>query len=173
MNEILKLKFKWSSDEAVSAFIADSAINCRKPFKYAANLIAMLAISGGVYRLTVFDWEFFPFALIAGGLYWLLLRRYDQAWSVRRKFKKRPDKDKIVNWAISTEELNSSVDGIGEASIKWDAISKVVHAQNGFVFYPNDQIHYWLPHTGFSNEKDIAKLISLAKTRGSEYIEMA
>ena len=172
MNESINIKFMWNSDEAIAAHTAHRKHTFRKPFRFAANIIAILAIFAGIYRVVAIGWALFPIALFAGGFYWLFLRRYDMAWTVRRRFKKRPDKDKIVNWTISENELHTSVEGIGEATVKWESFSKVVHAQEGFLFYANNQIYNWFPHSGFSNEKEIFRVKDLAKSKVAKFIEL-
>ncbi len=172
MKDPINIKFMWTSDEAVIAHTSHRMHSCRKPFRFAANLIAILAMLAGIYRIVVFGWAFFPVVVFAGGFYWLFVRRYDLAWAVRRRFKKRPDKDKMVNWVISEDALHSSVEGIGEATIQWESISKVVHAPKGFLFYPNDQIYNWFPHTGFTRENDIAKVAELAKSKVAKFIKL-
>lgn len=172
MNENINIKFLWNSDEAVAAHMAHLKHTFRMPFRVMGNIIAILFISLSIYKLITLGWSLFPLVLIVAGLYWLFLRRYDMAWTVRLRFKKRPDKDKIVSWRVSANELYTSAEDMGEATVKWESFSKVVHAPKGFLFYHNDQIYNWLPHSGFSNEEEIHKFKELTKSKVKIFIEL-
>jgi hypothetical protein len=172
MDTIINIKYRWNSDEAISAHTSHRLHTFRKPFRIAANTIAILAMFAGIYRIVVFGWAFFPVAIFAGGFYWLFIRRYDMAWSVRRRFKKRPDRDKIVNWKINEHKLHSSVEGIGESTVIWESFLKVVHGPNGFLFYPNNQMYNWFPHSAFQDQHEIEKFEELAKAKINQFINL-
>ena len=173
MSDIIKLEHEWNAKEAFSARDAHQLLAFRKPFRFAANIIAFLAMFAGIYRTVVFGWSMFPIAIFLGGFYWVFLRKHDVAWTFRRNFKKRPDNNKIVKWQISENELHSIVDGIGESTLSWTSFTKAVHTPQGFLLYQNDQIYNWLPHDGFINATDIARLSELAKAKIGIYIDIA
>jgi len=169
MDDIIKLQYEWNAREAVSARDAHELLAFRKPFRIVANIIAFLAMFAGIYRIIVFGWSLFPMAIFCGGFYWMFLRRYDIAWTFRRRFKKRPDNNKTVKWLISENELHSTVEGIGETTLNWASFSKAVHTPQGFLLYPNEQIYNWLPHHGFIDANDIARLSQIVKTKVVKY----
>ncbi len=173
MADIIKLEYEWNAQEALSARDAHQLLAFRKPFRLAANIIAFLAMFAGVYRIVVFGWSLFPIAIFCGGCYWMFLMRYDVAWTFRRRFKKRPDNNKIVKWHISENELHSIVDGIGESTLNWTSFSKAVHTPQGFLLYQNDQMYNWFPHRGFINATDISRLSELVKAKIGEYRNIA
>ena len=77
-----------------------------------------------------------------------------------------------IKFTIFENELHSSVEGIGEATVKWELFSKVVHAPKGFLFYPNNQIYNWFPHSCFSSENEIYRVKELAKSKVAKFIEL-
>ena len=142
---MIEASFLWTDEQAVIANRYHQRYTCRRPFRIAANGIAILAITGGVFRLSRFGLSLLPVGLIVGGLYWIFLRRYDMAWTVKRRFNKRPDKDKQVKWHFSPEGVDFETENLGSGRVKWDAFTKAVKTPVGYLLYPNDQMYHWLP----------------------------
>ena len=157
---MIEASFQWTAEQAAISTRYHLRNTCRRPFRVASYVIAVLAIAGGIFRITRFGWSFLAFSLIAGGVYWIFLRRYDVEWTARRRFKKRPDKDKFVKWQLSPEEITFETEGIGGGTVKWNAFTKAVKTPKGYLLYPNDQMYYWLPIVALNgHEKDFEELL--------------
>ena len=172
MSEAINANYTWNSDEAVTAHEANNRHKFRKPFRYASYVIAFLFMLGSIYKVVVAGWSFFSVVVFLGGIYWLFLRRYGQAWAVRRKFKKRPDKNATISWTITEDEINSSAGELGESSASWASVLKVVHASKGFLLYPTEELYYWIPHSSFRSESDISRMAHIAKDKVAKFIEL-
>jgi hypothetical protein len=105
--------------------------------------------------------------LVVTLLPWFVQRRL-----VKRAFSTRPDRDKLVHFAIDSSAIEMRVDGLYESSLNWNAVVRVVHTPRGFLLYPNELLTYWLPHHAFASEGDRAAFIKLAHQFAASYQEI-
>jgi hypothetical protein len=89
--------------------------------------------------------------------------------SLVRHFEKRPDRDKIIHFAVNKHKVTSGVEGLSEGNSEWSAFAEVVRTPEGFLFYPNDHLFHWLPNHAFASPEDADALAGMAREYAPKY----
>jgi hypothetical protein len=106
-----------------------------------------------------------PMALI--GLFFLLGKTITYS-SARRQFRRNPHKDAEISWYFSPDKISSAGEGF-DNSLAWNKVFKFVDTAEGFLIYPQKQLFYWVPFSGFKSESDVEGVRNLVKSKVSDY----
>lgn len=87
-------------------------------------------------------------------IYWLVFDRLN-AWYWGRGFARRPDANVQIEWQFSREEIKSETE-LGETTIRWKSLLRVVETNDGFLFYPLKNFFHWLPFSAFESPDCVA-----------------
>lgn len=112
------------------------------------------------------------FGFLAAGIYWFAFRQFDRRWSVRRQFKKRPDRDIEIEWQASLDKITTQ-SALSKSDIQWQVFTKMLRTPNGIMLYPTDQIYHWLPRRGFASDAEFERFIVLAKSKIPNHYDVA
>ncbi len=110
------------------------------------------------------------FLFVVFAIYWLFLRRTATKWWVSRGFNKRPDANALVEWEISEEKIKSQCEGLASSESQWKLFIKVVETNDGFLFYLQKNLFYWLPFSAFEQPEEIEKVKQFVKANGVQYV---
>ena len=157
MDEPITIKYRWTANEMVAAREYHFRNVCRPVFRWILSFIAVLAILAGwgSYTEGGLSWRAVLFPLL--GIYWLFLHRWDRRWTVRRHFRKRPDKDMTIEWTATENDFCIKTPE-SEARSTWKLIASATRTREGFLLYPNEGLFYWLPFHAFSSPDQIDRL---------------
>ncbi len=173
MENTVNAEYIWTSDEYLTAYKYHWRSNFRTFFRWALHIIAVLAMIGAGAKIYSHGFSILGVLLLLGGFYWLFIRRFDVAWTIKRKFKKRPDRDKKVEVSFSDTVIRIKIEGIGKSDLEWNAFVKAIHSPKGMLLYPNEGIFNWVPFTGFQSEEDTKTFIRLTQEKIGTYKKVA
>lgn len=171
MNHEIIASYVWTVNELIKSRENHQRDQCRPVFPGGIIFLSIMAIlSGWAYYLgkglSVFT---FLFPLI--GIYFLFLRKYDVRWTLRRHFKKRPDRDAHVIWTLNEDSFHIKT-GESESKHNWSQITKIRKASDGFLLYLNEVMYCWLSAAAFRNEDDLARAEDLLRRKAKEFGEI-
>lgn len=84
------------------------------------------------------------------------------AWNASRGFSRRPDANIEIVWQFFREKIQSRNE-LGEATIEWKSFLRVVESREGFLFYPLQNLFYWLPFSAFESADCIERVRELVR----------
>jgi len=168
MNQEIIASYSWTAEELIKAHENHRRAQCRPPFRAGLVFLSLMAILAGWCNYQSHGWPVLTVVFPLGGVYFLLLRKLDVRWTLRRRFKKRPDRDLRITWILAEDALQIETEET-QSKENWSQISKVRKARNGFLLYPNDQMFYWLPITSFASEVDWNRTEELLRSKVKDF----
>ena len=99
------------------------------------------------------------------GAYLLFLRHFEYKYFARRRFKKRPDKNKRIRIEVTEDIIKSEVEDIGKSEANWNSVYKALRNKEGIIIYPNEGIYHWIPNHAFQNEEELNQFWDLVKRK--------
>jgi hypothetical protein len=160
----VKAHFKLTADEMIRGIKAHSQ-HTPSMFRFARYL-------GGVMIFCAFfEWykqdlmTALPLFLI--GVFLISINAITQS-GIRRRFRKNPNRDSDVSWTFTSEKISSEGDGF-DHSMAWKKVFKFVDSSQGFLIYPQKELLYWIPFTGFESQSDIERVREIAKAQAVNY----
>lgn len=102
-----------------------------------------------------------------GGIMCIALPFY-MRWVAIRSARKLPNLNNTIKWHISESELRNATEG-AEARFDWDKITKIQEREKGFLLFPQPNVAFWIPKTGFRSEIDIELFREIAQSKQIEY----
>jgi hypothetical protein len=163
--------YVWPADELIKARENHARAQCRPRYRMGLKFVLLMMILAGWCNYQTQGWSILTVLLPVGGIYLLFLRKYDVRWSLRRHFRKRPDKDSHIVWTLGEDDLRNKTDN-SESRQNWSQIAKVRKANNGFLLYPNDQMFYWLPTTAFVSQEDRQRTEELLRRKIKDFSDI-
>jgi hypothetical protein len=103
--------------------------------------------------------------IVLAGAYLLFLRHFEYKYFARRRFKKRPDKNKNIRIEVTEDLIKSEVEDIGKSEANWNSVFKALRTKEGIIIYPNDGIYHWLPNHAFQSEDELNQFWDLVKRK--------
>jgi hypothetical protein len=165
-------KYRWTEAEAWKAKRYHGKKNFRWPFRGLAYFVL-----GGI--LLISSWSLFTygfalpsFAMLAFSFYFLFLLRLEARWWHLRRFRIRPDRDALVEYALSDDGISAKAEGLAESRSTWAAVFRVLRTPEGFLVYPNESVMYWLPRDGFAAAGAMEALDSLFRAKVPRYASL-
>jgi len=171
MNEEITASYVWTVDELIRARENHGRAQCRPSYRAGIIFLSLMAILAGFASYHTHGWSPPTYMLPIAGVYFLLLRKYDVRWGLRRHFKKRPDKNAQVVCTLDDNALQIKTSE-SESKQNWNQISKVRKARNGLLLYPNDTIFYWLPFTAFVSDNDWTRAEELLRNKVKDFADI-
>lgn len=74
-----------------------------------------------------------------------------------------------MQWQIFPDRVAVKTEG-SSTEIAWNKICRVIKTSHGFLIYPNEQAHFWIPLRAFTNTDDVAKLSRIAESEAKEFL---
>lgn len=107
----------------------------------------------------------FAIYLLVVGIY-CISRKKILEYRFRKNMKSAPAIDKEIEWKINTDGFSQNSE-LGSTELAWCSVYQSYTTKNGFLLYPQKNIYFWLPRTGFKSDKDYeeADKIFKAKTK--------
>jgi hypothetical protein len=169
MEQPIIVNYRWTAEELIAARHYHFHTVCRPIYRWGISFIAVCSLlaAWGYYTQKGLSLGAFFFAF--GGVYWLFFRGYDRRWAIRRSFRKRPDQDMAIEWAVTEDDYRVKSKE-SESRSTWKMISKVARTPKGFLVYPNATLFYWLPFHGLSDQGDIEKLEQIFRQHVPQYV---
>lgn len=85
--------------------------------------------------------------------YWIVALRFARA--IRRN----PQFGRAITWTFSPSGLEGQTDD-SDFRLNWSGFFETCTTRDGFLFYPQKEIYYWIPRSAFSSPDDVALLES-------------
>ncbi len=171
MNQEITAEYVWTVDELIKARENHERALCRPAFRAGLVFLCFTAILAGWCDYRMHGWSFPAILFPLGGIYFLVLRKYDVRWGIRRQFRKRPDRNTQVVWTLDDDVLQIKTEG-SESKQKLTRISKVRKARDGYLIYPHDTIFCWLPVSAFQSDDDRARAETLLRNKITDYADI-
>ncbi|HOF62322.1 MAG TPA: YcxB family protein [Candidatus Latescibacteria bacterium] len=73
---------------------------------------------------------------------------------VKRNIRRMPNFGKTINWTMDETGLRGRGEGF-DFSQDWSTIYSATITRDGFLVYPQKQMFYWLPSSGFTKREDV------------------
>lgn len=88
-----------------------------------------------------------------------------------RILRKNPQLNQTIRWTFTEEGLRGESDG-STLSTRWDQLFESASTLDGHLLYPQKDIYYWIPKTGFARSEDHEAFRELlrAKTKHREVV---
>ncbi|HNY77606.1 MAG: YcxB family protein [Sedimentisphaerales bacterium] len=170
MNQEITASYVWTVDDLLKAHESHRRVIFRPPFRIGLAFLSVMAILAGWCAYDSDGWSIPAVALPAVGVYFLLLRRYDVRWTLRRQYSKRKDQGLEVVWKLDTEGFRITT---SESDMRqnWSLVDKVRKSRHGFLLYCGGMF-YWLPMTAFANDDSRRQAADLLSTMAEDYAEI-
>ena len=168
MNQEITASYVWTANELIKAHENHRRAQCRPVFRAGLVFLSFMAILAGWCYYSDHGWSVPAVALPLGGIYVLFLRKIDVRWTLRRRFRKRPDRDLQLTWTLGDQALQIKT-GKSESRQDWSLITKVRKARDGFLLYLNGQIIYWLPLAALASADDRNRAEQLLRDKVKDF----
>jgi hypothetical protein len=170
------IRYRWTADELYQACRYHFRHGCRRPFRFGLHLLFGVLLVGGVH---MFILEYSAggaafaaaIAFLVVGVYWFAFFRIHWRWMVRRRFRKRPDRDIELEWQVADEQIQIQ-STLGRSEVTWLAFTKMVRTPHGAMLYPTEDFFHWLPRRGFESDAEYERFLDLAKSRIPRYYDV-
>lgn len=113
--------------------------------------IVLFAIFGGMAWRDPSDVTNYPFLLL--GVLGITLPLW-RIPLVKRNIRRMPNFGKTINWMMDEAGLRGRGEGF-EFSHDWPTIYSASITRDGFLVYPQKQMYYWMPSSGFATREDV------------------
>lgn len=171
MNQEIVASYVWTAEELIKAHENHRRTQCRPIFRAGIVFLSLMALLAGWCSYQAHGWSIPTVLFPAAGIYFLLLRKLDVRWTLRRRFRKRPNRDLRLTWILGDDALQIKTEE-SESKGKWSQIARVRRARNGFLLYPNYQIFNWLPITAFASEDDWNRAGELLRSKVKDFCDI-
>ena len=171
MNQEITASYVWTVDDLLKAHESHRRVIFRPPFRIGLVFLSVMAIFAGWCAYDSDGWSIQAVALPAVGVYFLLLRRYDVRWGLRRQYSKRKDQGLEVVWKLDTEGFHITT---AESDLRqsWRLVEKVRKSRHGFLVYSSNASFFWLPMRALSDEGSCRQAEDLLSTMAEDYAEI-
>jgi hypothetical protein len=167
--EPLVCRYRWTEQEAWKVARYHWKKGVRWPFRALAYLVLGGILVLSAWSLLTHGFAVSSLVLFLVSIYFILLLRFEARWQHRRKFRRRPDRDALLEYRVSDEGIAFKSEGLGEGQTTWAAVFKVLRVPDGVIVYPHEQVMYWLPHDGFSSAGASVELDRLLRAKVPRY----
>jgi hypothetical protein len=173
--EPITVRFVWTADDLITGRKYAIKLNKWSPIGYGFTAIVGLAIciyASGAHRqkhgvmIAIFIGGMILLGIIIGVPFARMISRF----LIRRRFAKRPDSGTEVVWEISDAGISTST-AQSKSENLWTSLQQVVSTPEGFLFMPNTEIFYFIPHRAFESGMDIERLKELARRCAAKFKE--
>jgi len=87
-------------------------------------------------------------------LYCLVLRHFINLRWHKKRFEKRIEKDKIVNYEIDSKQIKYDCEGLISIVMSWQLVTKLLIHKSGFLIFFEPASYHWIPRYSFQRETD-------------------
>ena len=171
MDQEITASYVWTADELIKAQENHARAQCRRGYRIGLKFVLLMMILAGWCSYQARGWSVLTVLFPLVGVYLLFLRKYDVRWSLRRHFKKRPDRDSRIVWTLGESDLQTRTDE-SQSRRNWSQITKVRRAPNGFLLYANDSMFHWLPTSAFACEEDRQRAEELLQSKIKDFADI-
>jgi hypothetical protein len=168
MTSSIKAQYKWSADELSEALRMHLRYNSASwPIKFIRWLGAFMVF--GCFFVILWGKQpilsSMPLAILGG--FFLSFNHFIR-WQFRRNFRSNPNKDVLITWVLTEEKLYSEGEGF-DFNLAWRKVFQVIDSPKGFLIYPQKNLYYWIPTSGFANQAEIECIRQFAKSNAINF----
>ena len=177
MEQPIIIRYRWTADDLYDASCYHFRHRCRPVFRLGLHFLFGVLIVGAVFMFIeeyrTGDGTFMPaIALLTVGVYWFAFRPFHVRWMVRRRFRKRPDRDIEIEWRATDDQMELRCT-LAHSEVAWPLFTKMVWTSRGVMLYPNEDVYHWLPRRGFESDSEYGRFLNLAKSKIPRYYNVA
>jgi hypothetical protein len=165
-NAPVEAQYKYTAEEVSKGL--------RMHMRYNFAFLRFVRIVGWMMLVAAFGSLFFGKVTVASmiplgvlALFFLLSDRFIDL-QFRLKFRQNPNKDALVSWTFSSDSISSEGEGFN-FTLAWNKVFTFIDSSKGFLIYPQKQLFYWIPFSGFKNESEIDYVRQTAKSQAITY----
>lgn len=161
MEEPIVIRYRWTAEELFRA----TRYSWRHMFSPRLRIILVgwaALLTGVSFWAGLAPVTSLLFLLVI--LYAFFLGELTLGWTVRRRFKQRPDRDTEIEWRVTEEKLRIH-SKLGESEVAWEVFAKGLLAPDGVLLYPSNEIFHWVPREGFANNTEFERFLELTKSK--------
>lgn len=159
-------EYDWTEDEYLESQNQYRKVQIRRPFLYLLYFVSGIISFLGILSLIEHSVSFSAIALTVVGLYFLILKRYEDIYLAKKRFRSNPSKNKHIRWQFQPDAVLVDVQEMSESSTSWAAFTKAIRTPKGILLYSNgNSIYHWLPNNAFEKPADLDKLWALMQEK--------
>jgi hypothetical protein len=165
MDRTIFIKHLWQIDDLVQAYKYHKKSS--KYFWLSRFIIFGLGIVNllfGIISLFSGDPNMFNGFQLAIGLILIMSEIISNA-SYRYRCKKLNYAGRQVEWEVMKDKITHRMLNLSESTFTWELIIGVLDTPKGFLLYPQRNLFYFIPKSGFQQQEDIAHFAFLAQDR--------
>ena len=130
-------------------------------------LAALLGIAGVMFFGVKSIWG--GLLMLGFGVLLIFSRAVDR-WILRYRFRKSPYRDRRVKIEFADEGLRTTSE-LADSVIRWEAYSRAVRVQTGFLLYQGPNAFTWLPATSFERSANLDAVAECFRRNVKEYAD--
>ncbi|MCH6258632.1 YcxB family protein [Puniceicoccaceae bacterium K14] len=82
----------------------------------------------------------------------------------RRNLRTSPAINKEVEWRMSMDGF-SQISELGKTELTWESVYQSYSTKNGYLIYPQKNMYYWVPRSGFASDRDFDEVNRILKEK--------
>jgi len=165
MDKTIYIKHLWRTEDLVQAYK-----DHKKSTKYFW-LSRLLVFGLGIFNLlfglfglfSELSNKFAIFQLIIGLL--LMLAEVISNLFYKYRCKKINYDNKQVEWEVREDKIVHRIINLSESTFTWELIKGILDTPQGFLLYPQKNLFYFIPKSGFQQPEDIAHFAFIAQDK--------
>ena len=163
MDKAIYIKHLWQTKDLVQAYK-----DHKKSSKYfwLSRLIVLglgiINLLFGLFGLFSEPSNKFAIFQIVIGLF-LLMGEVISNWFYQYRCKKIDYDNRQVEWEVREDKIVYRMINLSESTFSWELIKGILETDQGFLLYPQKNLFYFIPKTGFQQPEDIAHFVFIAQ----------
>ena len=163
MDKAIYIKHLWQTKDLVQAY-KDHKKSSK--FFWLSRLIVLglgiINLLFGLFGLFSEPSNKFAIFQIVIGLF-LLMGEVISNWFYQYRCKKIDYDNRQVEWEVREDKIVYRMINLSESTFSWELIKGILETDQGFLLYPQKNLFYFIPKTGFQQPEDIAHFVFIAQ----------
>lgn len=169
MDKAIYIKHLWQTKDLVQAYK-----DHKKSSKYfwLSRLIVfglgIINLLFGLFGLfSELSNKFAIFQIVIG--LFLLMGEVISNWFYQYRCKKIDYDNRQVEWEVREDKIVYRMINLSESTFSWELIKGILETDQGFLLYPQKNLFYFIPKTGFEQLEDIAHFVFIAQDQVNNF----
>ncbi|EDY80438.1 hypothetical protein VDG1235_52 [Verrucomicrobiia bacterium DG1235] len=111
----------------------------------------------------IIDESVFAVYLFIFGTYCILRKKFLE-YRFRKSMGTSPAINKQMVWRFKEDGFTQESE-LGNSKLKWSSVFQSYSTPIGFLIYPQKNLYYWIPRSGFSSHEDYDEVAKLLHTK--------